>query len=238
TAHLQRPSLEPGRFPRNHRGMSEHPLHSAAELLRLIHNIARLGTIAAVDHGRARVRVRDGELLTAWLPWVEQRAGTTRTWNPPTEGEQVLLISPGGDPAAAVVITGLYRQAHPAPASTGDVWHTVMPDGAVIEYDHATSHLQATLPGSATLDAQADVTVTTPAKLKATAGSGATINANTVINGNLTLNGNFSQPGGKSASIAADVAFTGAVTSNGKDISSHHNHDRVQSGDDISGEVT
>ncbi|MFM9269976.1 phage baseplate assembly protein V [Halomonas elongata] len=210
--------------------MSEHPLHGAAELLRLIHNIARLGTIAAVDHGRARVRVRAGELLTTWLPWVEQRAGTTRTWNPPTEGEQVLLISPGGDPAAAVAITGLYRQAHPAPSASGDVWHTVMPDGAVIEYDHAASHLQATLPGSATLEAQGAVTIT--------AAGGATVNANTVINGNLTLNGNFSQPGGQSASIAADVAFTGAVTSNGKDISSHHSHTDVQRGDDISGGVS
>ncbi|KPN28874.1 baseplate wedge subunit [Halolamina pelagica] len=50
----------------------------------------------------------------------------------------------------------------------------------------------------------------------------------TVINGNLTLNGNFSQLGGQSASIAADVAFTGAVTSNGKDISSHHSHTDVR----------
>lgn len=153
--------------------MSKHPLHGAAELLRLIHNIARLGTIAAVDHGRARVRVRAGELLTAWLPWIEQRAGTTRTWNPPTEGEQVLLISPGGDPAAAVVITGLYRQTHPAPAVSGNVWHVVMPDGAVIEYDHAAQHLSANLPGSA----------------EVTAAGGITLNADTVINGSLVING-------------------------------------------------
>ncbi len=210
--------------------MSEHPLQSAAELLRLIHNIARLGTIAAVDHGRARVRVRAGELLTAWLPWIEHRAGTTRTWNPPTEGEQVLLISPGGDPAAAVAITGLYRQAHPAPSASGDVWHITMPDGAVIEYDHAVSHLQATLPGSAVLDAKGAVTIT--------AAGGATVNANTVINGNLTLNGNFNQPGGTTTTMNGNVAFTGAVTSNGKDISSHHTHTEVERGSDTSGSVS
>lgn len=188
--------------------MSQRPLHSAAELLRLIHNLIRLGTIAEVDHTAARVRVQSGELLTAWRPWIECRAGTTRTWNPPTVGEQVVLFSPGGDPAAAVVLTGLYRDAHPAPAASGDLWRSVMPDGAVIEYDHAASHLQATLPGSATLDAQGTVEIT--------AGGGTTINADTVINGTLAING-------------------GGVTHNGTDIGDTHAHDGVMPGDGQSG---
>ncbi len=185
--------------------MSQRPLHSAAELLRLIHNLVRLGTIANVDHARARVRVATGEITTAWLPWLEERAGTTRTWNPPTVGEQVVVFAPGGDMASAVVLAGLYRTQHPAPSDSADVWHAVMPDGAVIEYDHAASHLQATLPGSATLDAQGDVTVTTPAALTATAGGGATLNADTVINGTLAING-------------------GSVTHNGTDIGDSHQH--------------
>lgn len=225
--------------------MSERPLHSAAELLRLIHNLIRLGNIAEVDHGDPdadpprppRVRVQSGSLLTAWRPWIDGRAGTTREWDPPTVGEQCVLFSPGGDPAAAVVLVGLFSDAHPAPASSGDLWRREMPDGAVLEYDHAAHHLSATLPGSATLDAQADVTVTTPAKLQATAGGGATVNANTVINGNLTLNGNFSQPSGKSATFAGSVAFQGAVKSNGKDISSGHRHSDIEPGGGQSGEV-
>ncbi|WP_416139075.1 phage baseplate assembly protein V [Halomonas sp. HK25] len=217
--------------------MSLRPLHSAAELLRLIHNLVRLGTIAEVDHTAARVRVATGEITTGWLPWVEGRAGTIRTWNPPTLGEQVVVFAPGGDMVAGVVLTGLYRTAHPAPSDSADVWHAVMPDGAVLEYDHAASHLQATLPGSATLDAQGDITVTTPAALNATAGGGATLNADTVINGNLTLNGNFSQPSGQTANMDGDVAFTGAVTSDGKDISSSHQHSGVESGPSNTGEV-
>lgn len=58
------------------------------ELLRLVHNLIRLGTIAEVDHSHAQVRVQSGELLTNWLPWLEARAGTTRTWSAPTVGEQ------------------------------------------------------------------------------------------------------------------------------------------------------
>ncbi|MGM0912773.1 MAG: phage baseplate assembly protein V [Pseudomonadota bacterium] len=185
--------------------MSQRPLHSAAELLRLIHNLVRLGTVAEVDHTCARVRVATGEITTAWLPWLEERAGTTRTWNPPTVGEQVVVFAPGGDLATAVVLAGLYRNQHPAPSDNADKWHAVMPDGAVIEYDHAASHLQATLAGSATLEAQGDVTVTTPAALTATAGGGATLNADTVINGTLAING-------------------GSVTHNGTDIGDSHQH--------------
>ena len=123
--------------------MSQRPLHSAAELLRLIHNLVRLGTIAQVDHAQARVRVTLGEITTGWLPWIESRAGTTRTWCPPTVGEQCAVLAPGGDTVSAVVVTGLYRAAHPAPSDSADKFHATMPDGAVIEYDHAAHRLLA-----------------------------------------------------------------------------------------------
>ncbi|SDK67958.1 phage baseplate assembly protein V [Billgrantia gudaonensis] len=178
--------------------MSQRPLHGAAELLRLIHNLVRLGTIAEVDHAAARVRVKAGELLTAWRPWIECRAGTTRTWNPPTVGEQVVLFSPGGDPAAAVVLTGLYRDAHPAPADRADLWRAVMPDGAVIEYDHAASHLRANLPGSAEI----------------TAPSGLVINADTTINGAVAINGDSLTHNG--VNVGHDHPHSGVVPGSGQ----------------------
>ena len=95
------------------------------ELLRLLHNLIRLGTIAEVDHRAARVRVKTGELLTDWLPWLEGRAGTTRDWDPPTKGEQVILFSPGGDPANGVVLCGLCSNAHPAPAEVATLWRRI-----------------------------------------------------------------------------------------------------------------
>lgn len=215
------------------------------ELARLLQNLIRIGTVAEIDHGDPkadpprppRVRVQSGDLLTDWIPWLTGRAGQTRTWNPPTTGEQVVLVSPGGELRAAIALPAVYANANPAPVNDPNVTHWLMPDGAVIEYDHAAHHLRATLPGSASIDAKADVTVTTAAKLTATAAGGATINANVVINGNVTLNGNLTQPSGKTATLAGDVAFTGAVTSNGKDISASHKHDGVKSGGDQSGEV-
>tara|TARA_Y100001001_G_scaffold153797_2_gene167816 strand:- start:25 stop:648 length:624 start_codon:yes stop_codon:yes gene_type:complete len=161
--------------------MRHQPLHGAAELLRLIHNLIRFGTIAEVDHSRARVRVKSGELLTAWLPWIEGRAGTTRDWDPPTTGEQVVLFSPGGDPSAGVVLTGIFSQKHAAPSDNAGLWRRVMPDGAVLEYDHANRHLNADLPGSATI----------------TAPGGVTINANVTLNGRLTIAGDGVTHNGK-----------------------------------------
>lgn len=184
---------------------------NAAELLRLIHNLIRLGTIVQVDSARAKVRVQTGDITTNWLPWIESRSGTTRTWNPPTPGEQCAMFSPGGDLSAAVVLTGLYRNQHPAPSDNPDVWNLTLPDGAVIEYDHAASHLQATLPGSATIDAQGAVKVTTAGTLTATAAGGATINANTVINGTLAVNG-------------------GSLTHNGKNVGDDHQHSGISTG--------
>ncbi|MCE8015912.1 phage baseplate assembly protein V [Halomonas sp. MCCC 1A17488] len=186
------------------------------ELLRLLHNLIRLGTVHEVDHARARVRVVSGELVTDWLPWLSPRAGTTRDWSPPTVGEQVLVLSPGGDPAAGAVLTGIYSDTHPAPADSSTLCRQVMPDGAVLEYDHEVHHLAATLPGSATLNAQGEIKVTTTAKLTATAAEGATINADTTINGRLSIVGD-------------------SVTHNGTNIGATHKHGGVVSGGSLTG---
>lgn len=41
-----------------------------ATLARLLENLIRLSTVAAVDHATQRVRVQTGTLLTGWLPWL------------------------------------------------------------------------------------------------------------------------------------------------------------------------
>ncbi|WP_205598571.1 phage baseplate assembly protein V [Halomonas sp. NO4] len=133
--------------------MNQRPLHGTAELLRLIHNLIRLGTIAEVDHRAARVRVRAGKLLTAWRPWIECRPGTTRDWDPPTVGEQVVLLSPGGDPAGAVVLAGLFSSAHPATADLATLCRRLFPDGGLFEYDHENSVLRIKLPGRIEIEA-------------------------------------------------------------------------------------
>lgn len=109
------------------------------DVYRLLQNLIRLGTIAQVRHGRpARVRVQCGNLTTNWLPWVERRSGGTRTWNPPTVGEQVVLLAPGGDLTGAVILTGVDQDTYPHPSESPDETVTEYPDGAQVTYNHAS----------------------------------------------------------------------------------------------------
>jgi len=118
------------------------------ELHRLLSNLLRVGTIASVDAGAARCRVRIGDITTAALPWLAQRAGEAATWSAPTVGEQVLVLSPGGDLSLGLVLPGLYQGTHPAPGSEAGLHRFIAADGAVLEYQESTSTLRATLPGS------------------------------------------------------------------------------------------
>lgn len=132
-------------------------MNTLAEAFRLINNLIRIGTIAEVDHDRARARVKAGDNITGWQPWITLRAGTTLEWDPPTVGEQVVLISPAGDLAQAVIVTGLFRQN--APSTSADEHKRVYPDGSEITYDHAKKELVANLVGKVNVNITGNATV-------------------------------------------------------------------------------
>ena len=169
----------------------------AADVDRRIENLLQLGTIASVDLQAARVTVTAGELTTAPLPWLAARAGDARSWWPPSLGEQVLLLAPGGDLKRAMVLPAVFSTAHPAPANADQLHHIEYPDGAVIEYDAAAHALKATLPDGATADitatggihATGDVTitgklhVTDTVQLDADTRCSATVTADTDVKG-------------------------------------------------------
>ncbi|WP_312571369.1 phage baseplate assembly protein V [Stutzerimonas balearica] len=131
------------------------------DLLRRLENLIRLGTIAAVDHQAARCTVSTGGLSVPNLPWLALRAGDSSDWDPPTVGEQCILVAPSGEPALGVALVGLYSQQRPAPSNSATVRRRRYPDGAVIDYDHATHTMSATLPagGKAQLTAPGGVTI-------------------------------------------------------------------------------
>lgn len=131
------------------------------DILRRLENQIRYGTIAAVDHQAARCTVSTGGLSVPNLPWLAQRAGSSLDWDPPTVGEQCILFSPSGEPALGVALVGLYSQQRPAPSNSATVRRRKYPDGAVIDYDHASHTLSATLPagGKAQLTAPGGVTI-------------------------------------------------------------------------------
>ena len=127
-------------------------MNDLATLARLLENLIRFGTIAEVDETAARVKVTTGKLTTAWLPWIAPRAGADREWNPPTEGEQVILLSPSGQLANGVAITGLFSDLIPANGDRPGLHRRTYRDGAVIEYDSINHHLRAILPIAGTTE--------------------------------------------------------------------------------------
>lgn len=132
-----------------------------ADLTRLLENIVRFGTVEAVQMRPPRVMVKSGHIKTAWRPWLNLRAGADREWDPPTIGEQVVLLSPSGNLAQGVVLTGIFSDLIPANGDREGLHRRTYRDGAVIEYDSVTHNLLATLPagGKAKLSAPAGVTI-------------------------------------------------------------------------------
>ncbi|WP_431274228.1 phage baseplate assembly protein V [Variovorax ureilyticus] len=136
------------------------PQQLLSDLQRQVANLVRVGTIAEVDHGHTpplvRVQLTDDEdhnnARSDWRPYIERRAGDTGTWNPPTVGECVLLISPGGLTEAGFALPGIPTDSHPTPSSDPNKTVTKYPDGAIVEYDHGAHALKVTLPAGGTAD--------------------------------------------------------------------------------------
>lgn len=127
-------------------------MNSLAELNRLLENLIRFGTVAEVQHVPPRVKVKTGGMLTTWLPWLAWRAGENREWDPPTVNEQVLLLSPSGQLANGVAVTGLFSDLIPANGDRAGLHRRTYADGAVVEYDSVAHHLVATLPDGGTTE--------------------------------------------------------------------------------------
>lgn len=118
-----------------------------SDLSRRFENLLRVGSVAQVQLAqKPRVRVQIGEIMTAWIPVATLRAGASKTWNPPTPGEQVLVVSPSGDLGSAFALLGINSNQHPAPCTAAHITRSLFPDGAQIDYDHAEHHYSVTLP--------------------------------------------------------------------------------------------
>lgn len=119
--------------------------------------LIRLGRISAVTLSPPRCKVLFGDpdvddasaVETPPIRWISLRAGATKRWSPPTIGEEVVLLCPGGQVGLGVALCGLNNDENPPP---GDTLAEIIKfaDGAILSYDPEAHALAAILPDGAT----------------------------------------------------------------------------------------
>ncbi|WP_455915578.1 phage baseplate assembly protein V [Pantoea agglomerans] len=204
-------------------GMNE----KIAEIQRLLRNLIRIGTVTAVDLDGGLCRVQTGANETDWLNWLSSSAGRVKRWHAPSEGEQVLILSLGGELDSAFVLPGIFSDDYPAPSASADAIHISFPDGAVIEYEPETGALTATGMQTATVQAAESVSVTTKVVL-VTASEKITLDTPVVECTNLLKTATLEvTKGGK---MTGNVEHSGGSLSSNGVIVDHHDHGGVQRG--------
>lgn len=137
--------------------------------------LIRLGLISEVTLSPPRCKVRfadpddkgDEGGETPFIRWLALRAGKTRTWSPPSVGEECLLLCPDGQIGNGVALLGLNNDTTPPPGATlAELIE--YDDGAVISYDREAHVLSAILPAGATalIEAPGGLTIRGPVSIE------------------------------------------------------------------------
>jgi len=180
------------------------------DMLRRLLNIVRPGEVSKVDYAKARIRVKHGDLESNWIPWATGRAGGNKIWSPPEVGEQVLMLSPGGDMSRAIAVVGIFSDDNEANGDSGDLFRMTFKNGTVIEYDREANELKATLKagGKATIEASGGITL----KGDITLDGSITLTGDIDLNGALTAQGNVISLGtGAPVTLSTHMHPTAAV---------------------------
>ena len=202
------------------------------DMMRLVNNLVRIGKVSELDLANARCRVSTGDNVTAWLPWITHRAGRTRSWWAPSVGEQVLLLSMGGELNTAFVLPAVFSDASPAPSASADAIHLAFPDGAIFEYEPKTSALNVGGIKTAVINASQKVDVTAP-EVSCTASTRITLDTPEVVCTHKLTTGSLDVKQG--GTLTGNITHSGgSLISNGIIVHTHR-HSGVQSGNGQTG---
>ncbi len=157
------------------------------------------------------------KLETDWLNWLTSHAGRVKSRSAPSVGEQVLILSLGGELTTAFVLPAVFSDVNPAPSASPDAIMLTFPDGAQFNYEPKTGHLALTGIKTATITAASAITLDTPVVTC----TQQLITDSLQVNQGGKITGEFTHSGGN-------------LTSNG--ITLHrHQHSGVKSGGNNSG---
>lgn len=188
-----------------------------ADLKRRIHNVVRVGEIHAADYAAARVRVKMGDIITAWLPWMTHRAGNDRTWHAPEVGEQVVVVSPSGDLAMGFVMPSVFQNDFPGPENVATKATTIYDDGATFQYDREAHKWTINIPAG-----EVSVDLTTGGDVNAEIDGDVNFHVTGDVTGqvdgnvDLTVDGDVTVQVGGDVEATVDGKMTATVTGDAK----------------------
>ncbi|KGT95253.1 baseplate assembly protein [Erwinia typographi] len=179
------------------------------EIMRLITNLIRTGTVSEVDKANWLCRVKTGDLETNWINWLTLRAGNSRTWWKPSVGEQVVLLSMGGNLETAFALPAVYSDAFAPPSESEEASVTAYPDGGWFEYEPATGRWLIKGIKSVLIEATDSIELKT--------GQFIVTADQTRINSAVVMNGGVTQGGGAMSSngVVVDSHVHGGVEKGG-----------------------
>lgn len=161
-----------------------------ADILRRLESLIRFGTIAEVDYAKRRAKVTSGGIRTDWLSWLEWRAGTTRSWSPPTVGEQCMILAASGELTTAAILTGIFTKDFNNPSQSPDEHVIEFADGARMVYDQKSHTLKVMGIATVHIKASTRVVLETPL-VKCT--------QNLDVGGNVSVGGSVTSAGDQMA---------------------------------------
>lgn len=126
--------------------------------LQVMHMI-QIGTVVETDPVQARIRVKIDDVETNWLPWATARAHGVSFWSMPAEGEQVAVLSPGGDYADGIAVPAVFQNAQPAPSSDPKFHIVRFDDNTSVSFDGTKTLLRIACGGDIEIEAKGPIRI-------------------------------------------------------------------------------
>ncbi|ODN41557.1 phage baseplate assembly protein V [Piscirickettsia litoralis] len=119
--------------------MNDH--YTLSDLQRRLDGLFVIGVVHEVNYNKSLARVKVGENITGFLPWLASRAGADKTWHALEVGEQVAVLDPFSNAEQGVIIGSLYQGKHAAPSNNVNEHITEYKDGTKTSYNRESHTL-------------------------------------------------------------------------------------------------
>ncbi|WP_158107013.1 phage baseplate assembly protein V [Caedibacter taeniospiralis] len=197
------------------------------DMQRRLNNLIRVGVV--VETNETRLKVKLGDNVSGWLPWLTQRTGDCVTWWKPSVGEQVLVLSPSGELNNGIVLPAIYTKNQPTLNQNEHT--TIYKDGTSVSYDYEQKKLSINCVGEVEVIAAktlkigfgGDIDIKTSTQVKIDA-------PKTICTGNMLVQGGltymqgmtgYNQGGRTTATIQGRINVTDDVTTGGISLKGH-----------------